>query len=218
LKRLGSSVTSVYKQTTDHTCADATLMCALYELFGEPMSTRRELELWNRGCPKVLQPILRAYDVGTPPGFLTRYVQNTQLGETCTLHMFRPNIAPPVTNPNALRKLCRLHDWFSRAFLGLKPPAAKYDRMQTTADVLGWLDSAPLVRVQQVAVLEGGGSHFLLIRRNDSGDIVVMDPLNGVNQVLDFQGLDDVYGKVLFGYAMVHVPKLDQVKPLMAGT
>jgi len=205
---------AAYTQTTDHTCADCTYMCARYELFNEPMNREKELWLWDQGCPKWL----RFFHV-TPPAFLTSFVQRKQKKESCTLHMFQKNLAPLKEGQTWMSLQCQLHDWVAKTFLGLKPRSVEYQRKQTTADLVAWLDLHPLVRIQQVIVIEGKLVHFLLIRRNDAGQIVVMDPLKDPNkgdvqnECFDVDGFEKKYGPVLFGYAMVHLPEEGQITP-----
>jgi hypothetical protein len=199
-----TSALVAYRQTTEYTCALSSYMTAMHELFGHEISPERERHLWQVVLPWYVRPFrgLLAKYVGTPPCNLARYIQKHDKEVCCKLFTYRKNLEAMDKRRKLIGSLCSFHDWFMRVFIPLKPRADVLKVKQTAGDVLGYLEKCPDGRVLQVIAIQGGLVHFILIRRDGGGGVVVMDPHDGTNTTVDAKGLAEKYGPVLFGYSI----------------
>jgi hypothetical protein len=196
-------VLAAYKQTTEHTCADSTYMAAAHEMLNAPMGPEREWELWKLTVPWLLRPLLKKY-VGTPPGFLARYIQRSEPRLRCEMLFYRKNTEPLIPSRRwLLGVLSQAHDIITALFVGLRPRARFIRRRQTCADILELLDTDPSTRLLQVIVIEQRLVHYVLVRRNGTGRVATMDPMSGTNTDLSDQEFESQYGAVLYGYSTV---------------
>jgi hypothetical protein len=211
-------------QTTDYTCSESSLMCALNELTGSGIDSQTEVGIWTAMLPCYLKPLekLLQEKVGTPPHCLARYIQRNRTGVTCEYFVYGKRTKGLGSKSFLIGFLSAAHDIVMAMLMWLKPGARYSLRKQDDTDVLALLDRKPGCRLLLVIVIPGGYVHFVMVRRGtEKGTVVVMDPFNHKDKIDDYLGAaahvvpgeganfsytDEqfacVFGPRLYGYSM----------------
>jgi hypothetical protein len=193
-------------QSTPYTCSESSLMVGLHELTGSPINAQVEVGIWKAMLPWYLKPLEKFLQkfVGTPPRCLVSYIQKHEPKVVCEYFVYRKNLKPMEKRAWLIGFLSNAHDVLFALLMPLRPRARTSRAMQTAEDVLRLLAEKPGCRLLLVIVIAGGFVHFVLVRRDGPGTVVVMDPYHGkgTNTSFDNATFAATYGPVLYGYSM----------------